>query len=191
MIRVSEGARRAAAPLFLASFLISVLGGAAVAADQKSGVDVARFGSWGLNCASPRDAKASDAPPGNRHCIISQIVTTDPAARRVILGLTIDLFDSPEVPTIHFRLSPAVKKEAGIGLKIDDGPEFRLPIGSCDQARCEAAGRLTDGVRQAFLSGRVAQVGFIGPHGRQIITPVALAGFREALEALRKNKTKM
>jgi invasion protein IalB len=171
--------------------MLSMLNGAAVAAGQEASTDVARFGSWGVNCASPRNARTSDAPPANRRCIISQIVAADPTARRVILGVTVDLFDSPDVPTIHFRLSPGAKKEAGIGLKIDDGPEFRLPIGSCDQARCEAAGRLTGDVRQAFLSGRVAQIAFIGPDGRQIVAPVALAGFREALEALRTDKTKM
>ena len=158
--------------------MLALLPVGALAQDGATGT---RHGSWAMRCAP-----VQGAPAAVTVCSLSQVVAADPAGQRVVLGVTVDLLESPTVPTIRFRLGTATRREAGIGLRIDDGPELRLAIGQCDARRCEAAGRLAPDVLQRLESGRVAQVAFLaGTEARQLTVPVALDGFRDGLAALR------
>lgn len=143
-------------------------------------IDPVRFSAWGLSCESAQDVK----DPASRKCIISQIVTTDPKGSRVLLGVTVDYLDSPAVATIHFRFSPTAKIVSGIGIKIDESTEMRLPISDCDAQRCEASGRLKPDVLKLWQSGRIAQFAFIAENDRQVTLPISLEGLDMALAAL-------
>jgi invasion protein IalB len=142
--------------------------------------DPSRFSSWGLSCEE--DHGVTEAAP--EKCAISQIVTTDSKSGRVLLGVTVDYLDSPTVPTIHFRFSATAKPAPGIGVKIDEQAEMRLPISDCNAHRCEASGRLVPDVLKLFQTGRVAQVAFIAENDKQVTLPVMLNGFDIALAAL-------
>ena len=138
-----------------------------------------RFGAWGLTCMS--------AAPDSRSqtCVLSQVVRVGRDGGGIVLGVTIDHFDSSAIPTIHFRFTAEADRRAGIGIKIGQRPEMRLPIADCDARRCEAAGRLSGDALSIFRSGEAAQVAFIGPGGRQVTAPLSLADLSAALEALR------
>lgn len=138
------------------------------------------FSSWGLSCAVAQDERGSPL----ERCMISQRVAVDPKGEKVVLGLTVDYADSPTVPTIRIRFSPAANAQAGIGIKIDDGPEMRLAINNCNAQRCESVGRLSTQVLKLWRSGKQAQLAFIGHGGKQMLFPVSLAGFDPALSAL-------
>lgn len=147
---------------------------------QAGATDPSRFSSWGLSCEEGQGLK--EAVP--EKCAISQIVTTDLKSGRVLLGVTVDYLDSPTVPTIHFRFSPTAKPAPGIGVKIDEQAEMRLPVSDCNARRCEASGRLVPDVLRLFQTGRVAQVAFIAENDKQVTLPVMLNGFNIALAAL-------
>lgn len=116
--------------------------------------------------------------------MISQLVAVDPKGEKVVLGLTVDYADSPSVPTIRIRFTSAANAQAGIGIKIDDGPEMRLAINNCNAQRCESVGRLSPRVLKLWRSGKMAQLAFIDQGGKQMLFPVSLSGFDPALSAL-------
>jgi invasion protein IalB len=140
----------------------------------------ARFSSWSLSCEGTQDVKDLTS----KRCAISQIVTTNPKSAKVLLGVTVDYRDSPSVPTIHFRFSPTARVAPGIGIKIDELAEMRLPISDCNAQRCEASGRLVPDVLKLWQSGRLAQVAFIAENDKQVTLPVSLDGFPMAIAAL-------
>lgn len=147
---------------------------------QSAMMDEARFSAWGLSCESAQEVKDL----ASKKCIIAQIVTTDPKSGRVLLGVTVDYLDSPTVATIRFRFSPTAKVASGIGIKIDESTEMRLPISDCDAQRCEAFGRLKPDVLKLWRSGRMAQLAFIAENDQQVTLPIFLDGFDRALAAL-------
>ena len=142
-----------------------------------------RYGNWGYSCAVAEDKMGA---PRER-CMISQLVASNPREHKVALGLVVDLYDSPTIPTLRARFSPGAERKVGIGMKIDDKPDLRLPISDCNKARCEATGRLTPQVLSLWNSGKQAQFAFLLKGGKQVVLPLSLNGFDRALAALRKH----
>lgn len=140
----------------------------------------ARFDSWGLTCAVSKN----EAGQPEERCMISQLVYTNPQQAQVVLGISVDYGDSSKVPTMRARFSPAAVQKAGIGIKIDAQPEMRLAIGDCNEQRCEAVGRLSPEVLKLWRNGKMAQLAFLQQGGKQMLLPVSLAGFGNALTAL-------
>lgn len=140
------------------------------------------FGAWGYSCAVAQDGEREV-----ERCMISQLVAMDPARRKVVLGLTVDLADSAQVPTLRARFSAMARREAGIGVKIDARPDMRLAISDCNPQRCEAVGRLSRPVLQQWRQGRHAQFAYLQRNGKQRVFPVSLQGFEQALAALRRH----
>lgn len=143
-------------------------------------IDPNRFSAWGLSCEETQDAMQATA----KKCVISQLVTTDPKSGRVLLGVTVDYLNSSAVPTIRFRFSPAAKVAPGIGIKIDESTEMRLPVSDCNPQRCEASGRLKPDVLKLWRSGRIAQFAFFAENDQQVTLPISLEGFDMAMVAL-------
>lgn len=170
---------------FLKSFLLCCwLPTLAVAADAAApqATKEQRFESWGLTCAVAQDEKGE---PSER-CMISQVVATDRAQTKVVLGITIDYLDSPSVPTVRFRFSSAAKASAGIGVKIDKHPDMRLAINGCNAERCESVGRMSAPVLKLWRGGKRGQMAFLFQDGKQVLLPFSLSGFKPALAALEK-----
>lgn len=116
--------------------------------------------------------------------MISQVVATDAAKTKVVLGITVDYLDSPAVPTVRFRFSSGAKASAGIGVKVDNHPDMRLAISDCNAQRCESIGRLSGPVLKIWRGGKHAQLAFLFKNGKQVLLPFSLAGFKPALSAL-------
>jgi invasion protein IalB len=145
-----------------------------------------KFSSWGLSCAVALDGRGSPA----EHCMISQMVATEPKRGKVVLGVMVDYMDSATVPSMRFRFSPGAIIERGIGIKIDKHPELRLAIQDCNAQRCESVGRLSPAVLKMWRSGKSAQLAFIGQTGKQVLLPISLSGFDAALSALSRQRTR-
>lgn len=139
-----------------------------------------RFDSWHLSCAVAQDNRGMS----HERCMVSQMVAIDPKGKKVVLGLTVDYADSPTVPTMRIRFSPAANRKAGIGIKIDNNPEMRLVINNCNAKRCESVGRLSPKVLKLWRSGKQAQLAFIVQGGKQMLLPISLSGFDAAILAL-------
>ncbi|MES2262369.1 MAG: invasion associated locus B family protein [Pseudomonadota bacterium] len=170
-----------------AALVLSLAGAAAFAAPPAAAPQErprvtreTQFASWGLSCAVAQDAKGKPA----ERCMISQLVSTNPKQGKVVLGITVDYADNPKTPTMRARFSAAAERRAGIGIKIDARPDMRLPISDCNAQRCEAVGRLAPDVLAAWRGGKLAQLAFIGQGGKQVLLPISLAGFDQALAAL-------
>lgn len=173
-----------ASSVLLGLLLLSAGASAQAEAPQVTRQD--RFGAWGLTCAVAQDAAAG--VPVQR-CMISQLVGMDPKQPRFVLGVTVDYLDARDMPTMRLRFAAGAQTAAGIGIKIDRGPELRLPIRHCDSSRCESVGRLTPEVLKLWRTGKLAQLAFVGRDGQQVLLPIPLAGFDAALSALvRQNR---
>jgi invasion protein IalB len=149
---------------------------------QPAMIEQTRFSAWGLSCEEAQDVMQM----ASNKCIISQLVTTDPKSGRVVLGVTVDYLNSPAVATIRFRFSPTAKVAPGIGIKIDESTEMRLPVSDCNPRRCEASGRLKPEVLKLWRSGRIAQFAFFAENDRQVTLPISLEGFDMAMVALKE-----
>lgn len=135
------------------------------------------FGSWSLICPEKIDKKTP--------CQISQIVANDPEGRKVLLGVSVYFAGSPKRPMIDFRLSSIASQTAGIGLKIDNGDEFRLPINECNNQICIATGFLDETMLTRFNKGALCQLAYLLPDRKQMTVPVSLKGFEEAFSKLK------
>ncbi|MEN9892218.1 MAG: hypothetical protein RLY78_2513 [Pseudomonadota bacterium] len=139
------------------------------------------FGAWSLAC-----------PPGRAPCTLSQVVARDPSGRQVVLGASVVMAVADAKPgarpaprpRLEFRMSAAAVREAGVGLKIGNGAEYRLPMGRCLPQACTAGGWLDDGLRRALAGAPAAQVAFLMPPRQQVTVPLALTGLTEGLQAL-------
>ncbi len=134
------------------------------------------FGDWSLICPDKGEDKSA--------CFISQSVATDPKGQKVLLGISVSFVGTPNVPRIDFRLTPTAVAEAGIGLKIDNGDEFRLPISECDKRICVASGLLDKNMLARLKNGTFCQLAYILPGGKQMTLPVSLKGFSKAYSNL-------
>lgn len=146
---------------------------------QGSGLQNKIYGAWSLMCAG------QGGP-----CQLSQVVARDPSGQQVVLGATVVLAAAnpggPPRPMLEFRMSPDVVQKAGIGLKIGDGPEYRLRMSKCDTRACLASGWLEGDLRKALATSPVAQVAFLMPPKQQLAVPLSLAGFEEGVQALQQ-----
>jgi invasion protein IalB len=141
-----------------------------------------RFSSWALTCATAQGKSGT----AEERCLVSQLVSAGPGADKVVLGVSVDYLDNRDAPTMRFRFSSNVARPAGIGIKIDDQSEMRLPFSSCNMQRCEAAGRMTPQIMKLWADGKRAQVAFLTSDNKPVALPVSLNGLQPALAALRK-----
>lgn len=138
------------------------------------------YSYWKLSCAV---ANNTSGLPEER-CMISQLISTDPLGRKTVLGITVDFIDPSNTPTIRFRFSSEATKTTGVGIKVDNYPEMRLAINNCNAKRCEAIGRLSPDVLKYWRQGKMSQLAFMAPTGKQISIRVPLSGFDAAFSSL-------
>jgi invasion protein IalB len=134
------------------------------------------FGSWSLICSTQK-------PP---RCGLTQAVATDPAGKQVVLGAAVHPVPELGKLRLEFRVSGAADPKAGIGMKFQDGPEFRLPMSGCTKQFCAASGVLEGPIRDALENGKAVQLAFMMPGPKQALVPLALAGLKEGLSELEK-----
>lgn len=132
------------------------------------------FGGWGLLCF--------DRKP--KVCTLSQSVATDARGSQVVMGVSVRYPPGSNQPEISFRISKDAMADSGIGLKIDQGAEYRLPMGRCDDRVCAANGWLVGELKAALEDGQVAQVAYFMPGKKQVLAPITLKGFKAGVSAL-------
>lgn len=135
------------------------------------------YGSWSLICSESTGDKA--------HCQISQIISNDTKGEKVVLGISVYFLESTTTkPAITFRMSSKAIQKAGIGLKIDNGDEYRLPINECNDKICTATGLLDTALLDKLNHGTYCQIAFLLQNRQQMAVPVALNGFKESFSRL-------
>lgn len=134
-------------------------------------------GAWSVDCNKAAETQETV-------CVASQRVATDPAGRKVVLGVMVQPVKDDPRPRITFRMSNKALKRAGIGIKIDDQPPARLKINTCDESVCEARGWLDAPLLAQMREGRLLRFAFFIDQRNQITYPVSLEGFDEAFKAL-------
>ncbi len=137
------------------------------------------FGAWRLACSQ---SNAND-------CFIWQSITADRAPKQAVLGVSVRIPKSAAVPEMQFRITPDADPTAGVGVKIDGHPDYRLAIGVCDARLCQATGRVQGAVRTQLLAGKLAQVAFRAS-GDQHTVVVRLDGFEPALKELERRRSR-
>ena len=166
-----KGAMRIGAALLLC---IAANGADALDIKESGAPEERLFGSWGLLCF--------DRKP--RVCTLSQAVSTEPRGTQVVLGVAVHVDPGSTRPKISFRMSQLALPSAGLGLKIDQAAEYRLPMSTCDERVCLASGWLNGGLRTALENGTVAQVAFLMQDRKQVLVPLSLKGFKEGVQEL-------
>lgn len=153
-----------------------VSSGSSLGQTQKLGPSTIH-GAWSLSCPPKPDAV----------CSLNQVVARDPKGSQVVLGVAVvPVKVQGHAPRLRFefRMSPKAVQPAGIGMKVGDGPEYRLAIAHCDHQVCTAGGWLDADLRKALESSPAAQVAFLMPPRQQVLVPLALGGIGEGLRAL-------
>lgn len=119
---------------------------------------------------------------------MTQVVATDPEAKKVVLGVTVDLRDASNKPRIGFRMSAAAYRQAGVAIKIDDHKPIRAPFGQCDANLCEVQALVENDVLSWLKAGKLMQLAYFLDKERQATFPVSLNGFDQALTTLRQTR---
>lgn len=137
------------------------------------------FGAWSLMCE-----------PEGQNCSISQVVATDPMAKKVVMGLSVNFFASRDRPSLNIRVTSKALARAGVGFKVDELPPAKFPVNRCDANICLASVWMDDQLIEEMRHGKMAVVAyFFLPSKKQVTLPVSLNGFAEALDALREKNT--
>ena len=132
------------------------------------------FEKWSLICGEQ----------GN--CSLSQIVTTDPQGKNIILGVNVNYSLSKEFPVLMIRLPPSTHANGGVGLKIDMHNPVQIPISQCAPAACQTIVKIDEVLLEEMRSGTTMHVALEIKEGKQLTLPVSLNGFKQGFEALNK-----
>ena len=134
-------------------------------------------GAWSVDC-KPHVKK------GQARCVASQKVSTDPAGRKVVLGVIVEPDNVASKTRISFRMTNKAYMLAGVAIKIDDHAPARLTINGCDEKVCEARGWLTDAALRQMRGGRLLRFAFYIDPKNQVTYPVSLDGFDAAFQEI-------
>lgn len=130
------------------------------------------FGSWSLVCT--------------KHCTISQVTSRDPEGRKVIMGVSVYFQPGKTKANMDIRISPEVVEQAGIGIKVDDYPSFKLSMSKCDVRVCLASGFLDEPLLTQLKSGKLATIALVRKNSKLMHIPLSLSGFQPAFSELQR-----
>lgn len=130
------------------------------------------FNAWSMICGQQ----------GN--CSLSQLVATDPEAKKIIMGVNVNFSMSNDFPVLMLRLPPSIDKNSGVGIKIDDNKALQLPISQCNKKACQSVIKMDEALLNEMRQGNVAKVAILLKSKKQLTMPVSMQGFKEAYSAL-------
>ena len=134
------------------------------------------IGRWTLSC---------DELEGKARCVATQVIAADPAAKQVVLGVTIEHIAGRQLPQLTFRFTNAALREAGAGLKIDDREPLRAPISACDDKVCEVKSFLAGDLEAQMTAGKMLTFAyFLAENRQQMSVPVSLDGVQQVMDEL-------
>lgn len=126
------------------------------------------FGSWSHECK-------------NAHCFISQVLVARKNKKIGVIGGVSVAIASKQQAVLTLRFNKNAKKEAGLGLKIDNNKAIRTKILNCDAKVCETNIVMDTQMIEELTSGKRLQVVFINNStGKQTTLPFSLQGFAKA-----------
>lgn len=163
------------APRALLATAALLLAGAPAAAQE--GTVKAQHGDWQIVCKDP--------PPGakNEVCALVQSVT---AEERDNIGLTVYFQTFSNGTRVLRVFAPlGILLPPGLGLKIDDKDVGHAPFLRCHTFACYAQVVADDTLIEQLKNGKTAIFIIFQTEEAGIGIPISLAGFKEALAALK------
>ncbi len=120
-------------------------------------------------------------------CVIEQNVYLDagPGARPVPL-MRVSVGHVAADPRLRMVLTlPAgIMLQSGVGFSIDGGAESQLPVENCADGGCRASLVIDQGGREKLEASKLIQVSFVNAAGKDVVLPVKLDGFADALKRI-------
>lgn len=130
------------------------------------------FDSWSLLCGE------------HGNCSLSQMVSKDPAGKRIVLGVNVTFAISSEFPVLQLRFLPSAMEKAGFGIKVGDEKPFHLPFSQCTDAACQAVVKMDETLIDSMKNHSRMIVVYADETQQQKTLPVSLSGFSEGFTAL-------
>jgi len=150
--------------------------------------------------AQAQSAGAANMPPGQTYqnwrlicepattrCYIFQRTDLQTTGQQ-ILNVVLGNLGPKESQVLHLTIPLGVYIPSGIALKIGDSGQMPIPIQTCTPKGCEAMVDLKPQLLSDLEGAKVVNVAFLDAVTRkQITVGVTMAGFREAVLALRRH----
>ncbi|MCC7271097.1 MAG: invasion associated locus B family protein [Alphaproteobacteria bacterium] len=170
-------------PLLPAALAAALLGFAAAPAPaQQRGAAPApaarpqSFGDWQRGCEKTGRAEL---------CSLRQFVGPKENPRQPLIAVAIGRLTPDRKMAMVIKLPVQVDRNAGVGLRIDEGAFTTIPIQACDAGSCTAAVTLTEDMQKQLRGGKQAIVAFRSPQGQAAALPLSLQGLARGLASLK------
>lgn len=145
-----------------------------------AGVAVGAEPAWTLSCKPAPDA-------GKLACVLSQVLTVAETNARL---LTVEIIPAEAVgntdAAIRLSLPHGVKLNSVVGVRVDDGKLFKLPLQSSDSAGLYTTQALGSDMIEAMKKGDALVVSLALTDGRLLDVPASLVGFSMVYDAAQR-----
>ncbi len=102
------------------------------------------------------------------------------------MGVSVYFQPGKTKANMDIRISPEVVEQAGIGIKVDDFPSFKLSMSKCDVRVCLASGFLDEPLLTQLKSGKLATIALVRKNAKLMHIPLSLSGFQAAFSELQR-----
>lgn len=134
------------------------------------------FGSW---------VRACERTGRTEVCSLRQLVAPKENPNQPIMAVAIGRLTPDRKMALVVKMPTQINREAGIGIRVDEGKVVSAPIQGCDAGSCTAAVTLDDDMLKQLRSGTQAVIAFRGQQGQVAPMPVSLAGLTRGLATLK------
>lgn len=126
-----------------------------------------------------------DAETRRLGCVLSQTLIVPETGGRILRVDVIPAVEASREPTVMRLLFPhGLRLDAVVGLRIDDGQLFRVPLTRSAPEGVYAIHPLGRDVVEGLRRGRILTISAIAEDGKVLTLPVSLFGFTAALDAI-------
>jgi len=187
LIRLMSAKSGAAKPAWALAIGLAagLLASAGAGADTLKPQDT-EFKSWTLTCIAAQASTTATEQPKKVCWIYHRIYSVSDTKQ--ILFIVQSRFLGPErTPMMILKLPPGANLQRGVDFQIDNGQVYKVTIQLCTPEVCNAQFKLTDELLKAFRGATQASFAFaMNPKAERVQYAVPMAGFAEALDALKK-----
>ena len=149
-----------------------------LAAAAAQALDGQNFGSWTSKCEDGHDKNEGS-------CYIFQNRALREGGQRVLRIVVGYVATTPE-PIALLSLPLGISLPPGVSLSIDGGEATRIPVERCEPNGCNAGLKIEQKLLKQIIAGKQMTVTFYDAKRQPIAVPLALEGFEQGLQALKK-----
>lgn len=168
-------------------------GGQAIAAETEEGTDApaqtaegsAPAEPWNVRCL---EAKMPDSEETIEQCeIVQRIIERE--SRKLYAQVAIGYPAGTDEARGVIILPLETLLEPGVKMQIDEGNVYDFDFRYCSSTKvngCVAVVRLPDGLINEMKMGGQAKINFLNMQGQNVVLPITLTGFTNAIEQINK-----